>query len=159
MKASRLIIVISIVIGFSLFNNLAALNQEYSEAERKIWQLEEKYWEYWINKDMEGYLSLLHDGFIGWPSQLELPSDKKSAREFVQNFWNQIEFIALEMKPAAIKIIDGVAVVHFFLIMKDEAGNRVGSRYRITHTWIKQGGKWQVMGGMSSAINDKAASE
>lgn len=155
MKAFRKIIVISIVIGYALFNNLGALNQDYSDTEKKIWQLEEKYWEHWINKDMEGYLSLLHDGFIGWPSQLEMPSGKKSAQKFVQDFWNQVKLFGFDMKPAAIKIIDGVAIVHYFVNGKDEAGNRVGSRYRITHTWIKQGGKWQVMGGMSSAVNDK----
>ncbi|NIM90697.1 MAG: hypothetical protein GTO17_07080 [Candidatus Aminicenantes bacterium] len=59
------------------------------------------------------------------------------------------------MKPIAIKIIDGVAIVHYFVNGKDEAGHRVGNRYRITHTWIKRGGKWKVMGGMSSVVNDK----
>lgn len=155
MKTFIKIIVISILIGFGLFNNLGALNQEYSEAEKEIWQLEAKYWECWINKDMEGYLSLLHDGFIGWPSQLELPGDKKSARKFVQNFWNQVKLFGFDMKPAAIKIVDGVAIVHYFVNGKDEAGNRVGSKYRITHTWIKQRGKWKVMGGMSSVVSDK----
>jgi len=117
MKSSKQIILISIVIGFGLFNNLGAIIQAYSDEEKKVWQLEEKYWEYWIKKDIEGYLSLLHEDFLGWP--------------------------------------DDVAVVHFFIIGKDKDGNPVGSRYRITHTWMKQGGKWQVIGGMSSVTNDK----
>jgi len=155
MKSSKHIIIISIVIGFGLINNLSSINQEYSDAEKKVWQLEERYWEYWINKDIEGYLSLLHEDFLGWASSLELPGDKKASREFVQKFWTQIKLFAFEMKPTAIKIIDDVAVVHYFLIWKDKDGNQVGSRYRITHTWMKQGGKWQVIGGMSSVTNDK----
>lgn len=155
MKSSKQIILIPIVIGLGLFNNLGAVNQEYSEAEKKVWNVEERYWECWINKDIEGYLSLLHEDFLGWASSLELPGDKKAAREFVQNFWTQIELLAFEMKPAGIKIIDDVAVVHYFLIWKDKDGNQVGSMYRITHTWMKQGEKWQLIGGMSSILNDK----
>ncbi len=155
MKSSKHIILISIVIGFGLFNNLGAINQASSDEEKKVWQFEEKYWEYWLKKDIEGYLSLLHENFLGWPSSLELPGDKKAAREFVQNFWTQIELFAFEMKPAGVTIIDDVAVVHYFIIGKDKDGNPVGNRYRITHTWMKQGGKWQVIGGMSSVTNDK----
>jgi ketosteroid isomerase-like protein len=151
MKPSKQIVFISIVIGLGLINNLGAARQEYLDTEKKVWQLEERYWECWINEDLEGYMSLLHEGFLGWPSSLELPSDKKAARGFVQNFWAQAKLFAFEMKPAGIRVVDDVAVVHYFVIGKDKDGNPVGSGYRITHTWKKQGGKWQVLGGMSSA--------
>ena len=154
MKFYQQIIIISIVIGLGLFNYLDALDQKGLDPEREVWQLEERYWEYWIQKDIEGYMSLLHEDFIGWPSSLEMPGDKKAARQFVQNFWTQIKLFAFEMKPAAIKIIDDVAVVHYFLFWKDEDGHQVGNRYRLTHTWMKQGGIWQVIGGMSSEIID-----
>jgi len=155
MKSLKQIIIVSFFIGFGLFNSLGALNQEYPDVEKEIWQVEERYWECWIKGDIEGYMSLLHEDFIGWPSSLEMPGDKTAAREFVQNFWTQIKLFAFEMKPAGIKIIDNVAVVHYFLVWKDENGNQVGNRYRITHTWMKQEGNWQVIGGMSSKINDK----
>ena len=155
MKSLKQIIIVFIFFGFGLFNSLGALYQEYSDTEKEIWQLEEKYWECWIKGDMESYLSLLHEDFLGWASSLEVPGDKKAAREFVQNFWSQIRLFAFEMKPAGIKIIDNVAMVHYFLALKDENGNQVGDRYRIIHTWMKQGRNWQLLGGMSYVISDK----
>jgi hypothetical protein len=155
MNSAREIILISIVIGFVLFSNLDALNREQKNVEAAIWELEEHYWNCWIKEDMEGYMSLLHEDFMGWASSLETPGDKKAAREFVQNFWSQIKLFAFEMKPCAIKIVDDTALVHYFLLWKDEDENQIGNSYRITHTWLKQGGTWQVIGGMSSEIKNK----
>lgn len=156
MKSAKQIIVISIVLGFGLFGNLEALNQAHKNAEGTIWELEEQYWNYWVKEDMEGYMSLLHEDFMGWASSLETPGDKKAARKFVQNFWSQIKLSAFEIKPCAIKIIDDdVALVHYFLLLKDEEENQIGNSYRITHTWVKQGGIWQILGGMSSEIKNK----
>lgn len=64
-------------------------------------------------------MSLLHEDFLGWASSLEIPGDKKAAKEFVQNFWTQIKLAAFEMKPAGIKIIDDVAVVHYVLTWQE----------------------------------------
>jgi ketosteroid isomerase-like protein len=159
MKSVRQIIVISIVLGFGLFGNLEALNQAHKNAEATIWELEERYWDCWIKEDMEGYMSLLHEDFMGWASSLETPGDKKAAREFVQNFWSQIKLFAFEMKPCTIRIIDDVALVHYFLLWKDENGNQIGNSYRITHTWLKQAGIWQILGGMSSEIKTEQEEE
>jgi len=45
MKSLKQIIIVFIFFGFGLFNSLGALYQEYSDTEKEIWQLEEKYWE------------------------------------------------------------------------------------------------------------------
>ncbi len=58
MKSPRQIIVKSIVIGFGLFNYLSALNQEQKNAEAVIWELEERYWNCWIEEDIVGLLSM-----------------------------------------------------------------------------------------------------
>jgi len=155
MKSVRQIIIISIVIGFGFLSNLDALDREQKNDEATIWELEERYWDCWIKEDMEGYMSLLHEDFMGWASSLETPGDKKAAREFVQNFWSQIKLFAFEMKPCTIKIIGDTALVHYILLLKDEDGNQIGNSYRITHTWLKQGGIWQILGGMSSEIKNK----
>jgi ketosteroid isomerase-like protein len=155
MRPLRQIIIISIVIGFGFLGNLDAFNQAHKNVEATIWGLEERYWNCWIKEDVEGYMSLLHEDFMGWASSLEMPGDKKAARKFVQNFLSQIKLFAFEMKPCAIKIIDDTALVHYFLLLKDEDGNQIGNRYRITHTWLKQAGIWQILGGMSSEIENK----
>jgi hypothetical protein len=46
-------------------------------------------------------------------------------------------------------------LVHYFLLWKDEDGNQIGNSYRVTHTWVEQGGIWQIIGGMSAEIKNK----
>jgi len=147
-------IIISLVIGLGFLCVQGTPNQKHLEIEKQIWQLEEKYWDTWVKGNIENYMSLLHEDFIGWPSSLESPADKDAAREFVQNYITQSTPFSFEIKPAAIKIIANVSIVHYSLISKDKEGNQIGDSYRITHTWVEQDGIWKVMGGMSSKIND-----
>ncbi len=153
MKTRLRLIVISIGIGFGLLCIQGAPNQKHLDLEKQIWQLEESYWEYWIKGDIESYLSLLHEVFIGWPSSAEKPRDKKAAREFVQNYLAQTKPFAFEIKPDAIRVITNVSIVHYTLIWKDKGGNQIGDSYRITHTWLEQEGNWKVIGGMSSKMD------
>ena len=141
-----------IVFGYGPLCIHGAPNPKPLDLENRIWQLEESYWELWIKGDITAYLSLLHKDFIGWPSSNEKPSDKNASREFVLNYLEQTKPFAFEIKPAAIKIINSVAIVHYILIWQDKEGKQIGDSYRITHTWLEQEGNWHVIGGMSSKI-------
>ena len=79
---------------------------------------------------------------------------REDAREFVQKLWDQMELFGYEMDPTGIRVIGSTAIVHYYLIWKDKDGCQTGSRYRLTHTWIKQNGQWLVAGGMSSTTTD-----
>lgn len=155
MRLFKEIILALIVFWLGLIANLHALNQEWTKPELEVWKIEAKYWECWIKGDIEGYMRLIHENFIGWPSSSTMPSDKKAAKEFVERLLSQTKLFAFEIKPSAIRIIGDVAVVHYFLIWKNEEGNQVGSTYRITHTWKRQDSNWQVIGGVSSEIKTK----
>ena len=155
MKTHIRIIIISILVGFGSLCIHAVPNQKQLELEKQIWQLEATYWKYWIKGDLESYLSLLHEGFIGWPSSLEKPRDKSAVLEFVQDYLAQKRPSAFEMKPAGIRTIANVSIVHYSLIWKDNDGNQIGDSYRVTHTWIEQEGNWKVLGGMSSIVDEK----
>jgi hypothetical protein len=133
-----------------VINSVEAGDGAEAEIEKHIWQLEEKYWQYWVDGDIEGYMSLLHDDFLGWPSSLEAPGDKTAAREFVINYLAQVKPIAFGIESGAMSVASNTAIVHYALISKDEQGNQVGDAFRITHTWVEQDGTWKVLGGMSS---------
>jgi hypothetical protein len=152
MKIHIRLIAIFIIAEFGIFYIHGAPNPKPLDLENQIWQLEESYWGLWIKGDIESYLSLLHEDFIGWPSSNEKPSDKNASREFVLNYLYQTKPFGFEIKPAAIKIINSVAIVHYILIWKDKEGNQIGDSYRITHTWLEQEGNWKVIGGMSSKM-------
>jgi len=154
MKAVKHLVLVGFVFGFGFICIQGFTNRIQADIETKIWQLEEQYWEYWVKGDIDGYLALLHEDFLGWPSSSVSPADKRAAREFVENYLSQTKPIAFGIKSGAIRIISNTAIVHYIVISKDEDGNQIGDPYRITHTWIEQDGTWKVMGGMSSMHND-----
>ena len=137
-------------VGVGLPYIQAAQHQSRPDVEKEIWQLEESYWGFWIRGDIESYLALLHEDFLGWPYLLEEPADKRNAQE---NFIAEKKPHRHELKPVAVGIISNVAVVHYLISFKNEDGKTIGNRYRVIHTWLKQHGKWQIVGGMSSKIS------
>jgi hypothetical protein len=150
MKAVKHLVLVGFVFGFGFICIQGFTNRIQADIETKIWQLEEQYWEYWVKGDIDGYLALLHEDFLGWPSSLISPAGKRTAREFVENYLAQTKPIAFGIKSGAMSVISNTAIVHYTVFWKDEKGHQIGDAYRITHTWIEQDGTWKVMGGMSS---------
>jgi hypothetical protein len=56
-------IVILIILCLGIFYNPLAPGQELSEAEQKIWEMEKKYWEFWLKGDIDIYMTIVHDDF------------------------------------------------------------------------------------------------
>lgn len=56
--------------------------------------------------------------------------------------------------PAGIVIVDNVAVVHYRLTERWDAATGRGKprTIKVTHTWLKSGGRWQILGGMAAVI-------
>jgi ketosteroid isomerase-like protein len=150
MKPIKRLIIILSIFCLGVFCNFLTFSQEWSDKELEVWAMEKKYWEFWINGDIEGYMTVVHDDFIGWPASSAEPMNKEEGRDFVEKLLTQTKPIDFDIKPTGISIIDNTAIVHYFLIWKDAEGNEVGNPYRITHTWIKQGEEWKVIGGMSA---------
>jgi hypothetical protein len=52
----------------------------------EVWALEEAYWEYVQSGDVDHYLTLWHEDFIGWPCALGQmhPAGKSSIAEWVE---------------------------------------------------------------------------
>ena len=50
--------------AIAVFWSLQAYGAEWSEAQKEIWNLEKKYWEYLKNADVESYQNLLHDNVV-----------------------------------------------------------------------------------------------
>jgi len=54
---------------------------------------------------------------------------------------------SVELEPLGVRIIGNVAVTHYYYKGIGQYHNYVG---RATRTWMKQNGKWQIIGGMNS---------
>lgn len=131
---------------------VGTVSPQVSKDERTIWRLERAYWYYVQENDLTGYLYLWHKDFLGWPAANAAPVHKDHITDWIASQTAKgLAFKSGELKPAAIQITGDVAEVAYWMTYKwvDKDGAGADHVLRITHTWIKTGKGWQILGGMS----------
>ena len=129
--------------------------QEWSAEQQEVWELSERMEKFWIERDLDGYMSCLHENFIGWYGEDPLPIDKKSLRNGESYNLSHQKIHIDKIKPVSITVTDNVAIVNFYKTTRreDENGNRLTYR-KVTRICIKENGKWLILGNRAAAINE-----
>jgi ketosteroid isomerase-like protein len=129
----------------------AAENSASNEVEQEIWALEEIYMTAFEEADHEVILDLLHDRFLGWPRESELPTEKSESAKFLKENYPEPLELSFEINRAGIRVSGDVAITHYTVMIgrKDGLGAGPTHTVRITHTWIREGSGWRILGGMS----------
>jgi hypothetical protein len=137
--------------AFSVLS-VGAIQTQASENEQTLWDLEHAYWRYVQDNNLAAYLDLWHKGFLGWPSVSAAPVRKELITDWITSQTSKsLALKAVEFKPAAIQLTGDVAVTCYWITYKwlDKNGNGAAHTLRITHTWLKDGRDWRIIGGMS----------
>lgn len=131
--------------------------QDLSRDEAQVWSLEKAYWEYVKANDIEKYRALWHDDFVGWPTSSSAPQRKDHITDWItRNTSKGVKLQSYALEQLAIKVTGDIAIDHYRLKMvwagpgPTESNTEV---IRITHTWIKTGDTWLIIGGMSAPVN------
>ena len=123
-----------------------------AEAEKTIWDLEHSYWRYVEANDLTSYRSLWHNDFLGWPSVSPVPLHKDHITDWITSQTSGgRSFKLVSFKSAAIQSTSTTVVACYWVSYKwiDKSGRGDERKVRVTHTWIKNGNDWQIIGGMS----------
>ena len=141
---------VGLAVPVPLFGGEAA----WSPAEATIWQLEQGYLERLQAEDLTGLEDYWHEQFIGWPSHAAEPVDRASSQASIAELLETIRIVSFRVQPLLIRVFEDVAVVQYLLHSEMEAatGEKAPATYRMTHTWLRGDGRWQIIGGMSSRI-------
>ena len=135
----------------------AALAQHSAKDEQQVWQLEKAYWEYVKANDLEKYRALWNENFLGWPFVSSAPVRKDHITDWITtNTSKGIKLESYSIEQLAIQVTGDVAVDYYRINAawaNGEGGKVRTDRLRITHAWIRTGGTWQIIGGMSSPVN------
>ncbi len=126
--------------------------------EQEIWSLEHAYWRYAQDNNLQAYLGLWHKDFLGWPLSNAAPVRKDHITDWLTSQTSKgIKFREVELKPASMQMNGNVAVVYYWDKYKwlDKNGKEIPGTSRITHTWLKDGNDWRIIGGMSMAEPQK----
>ena len=144
-------------IPFLLVLATAAFAQDSAKEEAQVWNLEKAYWEYVKGNDLEKYRALWHEDFLGWPLVSSAPVRKDHITDWITaNTSKGVRLQSYSIEQLAIQVTGHIAINHYRINAKwaNSAGAEVRTdKMRITHTWIRTHGTWQIIGGMSAPVN------
>ncbi len=124
--------------------SLASIKQE-------LWNLEERYMRNYMDRNIESLTEFWDEEFIGWPEWGEKPVDVTAAMTAL-NKPSENNIISFEIRPQEILLRGNTALVYYFIDVNsvNKEQEKLSASYRIIHTWYKEDGKWQIIGGMSA---------
>jgi ketosteroid isomerase-like protein len=136
---------------------MAEFGQSATNYEAQVWNLEKAYWEYVKANDLEKYRTLWHEDFLGWPLVSPSPIGKEHITDWITaNTSKGLKLRSYVIEQLAIHVTGDVAINHY-RIKTNWATNETAKVWtdalRITHTWIRTHGTWQIIGGMSAPVN------
>jgi hypothetical protein len=133
-----------------------------SPDQQTLWSLEHDYFGYVESNNLTAYLSLWHNNFLGWPSVSPAPVRKDHITDWITSQTSKgLVFKLLKFEPAAIQVTGNIGVTAYWTTYKFADKNGVGESYRtrITHTWLRDGENWHIVGGMSMPETAQALSK
>ena len=123
-----------------------------SPAEQAVWEMEEAYWRYVEAGDVESYLGLWHEDFVGWPCFTWSPVGKEGVGAWVESIRDNGWTLTYQLRPQAVRLFGDVAVAHYAAEYVYQYGDGTaegeGEWRKFTHTWMKMDDRWQIIGGM-----------
>jgi hypothetical protein len=143
-KAQRMVIfILSLLIigGYT-----TSFSQELSSEEKEAWKLVKTMADFWAERNLEGYMSCLHENFVGWFHDDPMPLDKNSLQKFEKHWLSTSKIHVYEDKPVSIKITDNIAIINSYSmsVREDEKEKKI-VRSRWTEVLKKENGKWLIL--------------
>lgn len=121
-----------------------------------VWKMEESYWRYVKAGEVDKYVSLWHEDFVGWPCSTLQPSRKANIGDWVSEIRDKSVKVTFELHREAVQYFGDVAVVHYSTpLVYEYPDGRItgkGELLMFTHTWMRVNGQWQIIGGMCGAL-------
>ena len=146
-------IIFTLIIFFSAqaYSTATDKDKRRDKVEEEIWALEEAYFTNLYKADYEGILAIGHSQFLGWPGGLPQPIDREENARFMKQLILQPTSCTIKIERAGIRLVRNVALTQYTLHVdcSETAGVTKISSSRITHTWVKEGASWKLLGGMS----------
>ena len=130
-----------------------------AEDEAAVWQLEEDYWKYVKEQDLDGYRTLWDERFVGWPSFSAETMGKQNIADWIPPLHeDSAKVLDIELKRQAVRSFGDIVVAHYLVktFQRDASTREIVEESdwsRITHTWQRRAGTWQIVTGMSASYD------
>jgi hypothetical protein len=115
-----------------------------------------------LNKgDFDGYFANIHDDYQGWNNHIPLPVDKALYKQMMPSaeMMESFKLSYSTVNPPRIVVLDDIAVAHYVFSWSgtnknDEGTVPISSSGKNTEFYVKEGGKWLLIGDMTFIHND-----
>jgi len=98
-------------------------SQEWSTEQQEVLAVTENIFEYWGERDLEGFMSFFHENFMGWFGTDPFPNDKETLRELESLNLENEKIHHYRFKPISVTVTDNVAIVNMYYIAIRENEN------------------------------------
>jgi ketosteroid isomerase-like protein len=130
--------------------------QGKSDLTDEVWSQEVAYWDYLTAADLDAFLSLWHEDFIGWPNNQPVPINKTGLRKMMDAAFKTIrlESASYDLKPYSVRVIGEISIVYYEAHASAETkdGQEIATHERYTHIWMRTTKGWKIIGGMSASL-------
>src|ERR1043165_3889055 len=121
---------------------LPAASKDWNSDEKA--RLEEAYWRYVSTGDVDSYVKLWHDDFVGWPCFEWAPARKGDIGKWVRDIRDNRWKFTYQLKPLDVQEFrDDTVIVYYAAeyVYDYGDGTRSGAGLwrKFTHTWMKTG--------------------
>lgn len=130
-------------------NTDASVPDSWSARQRAVWAGEETYWDVTAEGDVEGFMALVHEDFVGWPDTEETAITLENLRPVIEEWVadDPDEDFRYELTPLGVALSGDTGVAYY---RATEHRGGADNTYRITHTWLETDEEWKILGGLSA---------
>ncbi len=123
--------------------------EQWSAEQRKVWEQEQKYWRLRKAQDLEGFMSLWDERFVGWSGPGII--SRSDLRELVvEEFRNRQKGRGqYKLIPRAVRVYDDIGIA-FYTAVLSAPDSEEADTVRFHHSWRNEGGRWQIIEGLSA---------
>jgi ketosteroid isomerase-like protein len=143
------LILLTILVVVTPSNTMA-----FDSEQKSVWALEEAYWAYLKEGDLESWNSQWHDRYVGWPHDATHPIHRDDVIRLNEQVVATLMAGTLEYRllPQEIVITGDVAIVHYLFNWnaKERTGEKIYRAGKVTHTWYRENDGWRILAGMSA---------
>ena len=137
---------ISIILSILCALSLNA--QQWTDAQKEVWETVKTYNDLAAQGDTEGFLSYFDESYKGWPYAVDAPGGKSETITAVTYWLANSKTLYQNLVPASIWVNGNFAFVHYYYadLSEDMDGKKKWEKGRWTDILMKKDGKWIMVG-------------
>jgi len=148
----------ALLVTLLLSSSAFAQHKAATNDAEQVWAGEEAYWQIVKAHDAARWATLWSDDFVGWPRTKEHPMRKAQG---VSEFKAGAMFggvVSYELHRESVEMHGDAGITFYRASWRTRSADGTETMHsaRLSHTWMKRDGRWQIVGGMSAGDTSPA---